>query len=122
MEIRDCKFCQNKPTYSPLDRMEEFGIKVYFCHPCQAEYLYFSREGVINEEPSSASLYVKVNNKMYRWSVLSDGRGQLWLVNKPGIPGSKINEGYESVFHTYEVSNITPQNIKEKIRTWLMFM
>lgn len=124
MEVRNCQFCENPTTYAPLDQMENFGIKVYFCHPCQSEYLYLSREGVINETPSSFSLYTTINNKMYRWTRMAGGGVHVWLVKKPGIPGIRINSEMESVVYIEEDEpfNINPQNIQVKLQIWLPFL
>ena len=124
MEVRDCKFCTSHATYSPIERMETFGIKVYFCHPCQAEYLYFSRNNIVSEKPASYSLYTTINNKMYRWTTISGGGVNVWYVKKPGVPGVSINGGMELVAHIKEIEpfSINPQNIQTKLRTFLPFL
>ena len=124
MEVRDCKFCQSPAIYSPIERMENFGIKVYFCHPCQAEYLYFSRNDIVNEKPASYSLYTTINNKMYRWTTISGGGVNVWYVKNPGEPSVSINEGMEFVAHIKEIGpfSVNPQNIMVKLKIWLPFL
>jgi hypothetical protein len=65
---------------------------------------------------------------MYRWTV-SIGRNSLWAsatlwyVEKPGIPGKKKNEGLVPV-KDFEnpLPDVNPQNINEKLKTWLVFL
>jgi hypothetical protein len=118
-----CKFCGGQATYAPLEQMEDFGIKVFFCHPCGAEYLYYSRE----ETPTtyaSVSLYTEVKNKMYRWTVFDDGnRSTLWWVKDPGVPGSRINKDLVAILMFSEaMPEVTPQTIQTKVQIWLPFL
>jgi hypothetical protein len=124
MDVRNCKFCKAPATYAPVDRMDSFGIKVYFCHPCSAEYLYFTRGDAPCEKPSSFSLYTVINSKMYRWTVRADDGVQVWHVKKPGIPGVSINQDMTPVVYIkdIETANINPQNIQVKLQTWLPFL
>lgn len=124
MKIRDCKFCNNPATYAPLPHMENFNVKIFFCHPCQAEYLYYMQDGEPSNKPSSVSLYTTVSGRMFRWTVMAHGHGQLWKVGKPGIPGIKMNEDMEAVVHFDDLEGIqlTPKNIEGKIRSWLPFL
>jgi len=122
-----CKFCNKPASYEPIERMEEFSIKVFFCHPCQAEYLRFYN--VFKDElsrTSSVSLYTKINGKTYRWTWQADGNGQLWHVKNPGTPGRQVNEGMEAIYYVEKENvrglNITPQNIESRVRSWLLFL
>jgi hypothetical protein len=123
VELRICKFCQQPASYESLPQMESFGIKVFFCHPCRAEYLYWSQNNIFLETPSSVSLYVTINDKTYRWS--REGHyGRLWYVGKPGVPGKHINGQMIPILSFKEADslNLTPQNIESKIRSWLIFL
>lgn len=125
METKYCKFCNNPVAYTPLKEMEEkFAIKIFYCYTCNAEYLFFSRNEILSQEPSSVSLYVDIGDKTYRWTVSAHGVGRLWLIGKPGIPGQKINEDMRSVilFNETDKISITPQNIEAKVRSWLTFL
>jgi len=104
--------------YHPLEAMERHNVSVYFCHPCQAEYLFF-RDG----SRASVSLYTTIKDKMYRWTVTSVGSAQLWHVKEPGVPGVKVNEGMFTVkSFSGNIPQLTPDNINEKVRTWLLFL
>jgi hypothetical protein len=108
--------------YAPLDEMESHGVGVFFCHPCKAEYLYFQ-----SGDLASSSLYTEINGRMYRWTMAYGGCGMLWFVKEPGIPGKKKNEGLEAV-KSFDpdkgdiVPQLTPSNINEKLRTYLVFL
>ena len=124
MEPRHCTYCKYPATYSPIDKMEVYGIKIFFCHPCQAEYLYFSKKDIPSEKPSSVSLYAVVKEKMFRWTITADGNVCLWKVGSPGIPGVKINENMESIafIQDLQTTTVTPQNIRSKLEKWLPFL
>ena len=122
---RLCKFCQKVASYEPLESMERFRIKVFYCHPCKAEYLYTAnKQEVPGMVPSSVSLYATVNKKMYRWTVRADQCGQLWWVKQPGIPGKKINEDMQPILYLPELETVelTPNNIVTKLESWLPFL
>lgn len=118
MKIKNvlCGYCKKEAVYSPLKDMEVHEVKVYFCHSCNAEYLFW-QDGSL----ASQSLYVTINNKMYRWT---EGAGiyQLWYVKTPGEPGVRINQNMESIkafrFDNYPV--ITPENIEQKVKIMLL--
>jgi hypothetical protein len=120
---KPCTFCGQAAGYAPLEEMEYHGVGVYFCHTCNAEYLYYQ-----SGEMASTSLYTEIHGRMYRWTV-SIGRNSLWAsatlwyVEKPGIPGKKKNEGLVPV-KDFEnpLPDVNPQNINEKLKTWLVFL
>lgn len=121
MTIHNCKFCQDQATYAPLNEMEVHGVKVFFCHECQAEYVVFP-DGTV----ASTSLYTKINQKMYRWTVTSVGNGIIYHVVEPGIPGVKKNKlSMVKHFNSKDgqaIQNLTPQNVNDKLKTWLIFL
>jgi hypothetical protein len=120
-----CKYCNQEVPYRPLAQMEQHNVKVHFCDTCQAEYLFWSN-GVQN----SISLYTSINDKIYRWTVYKDIQGTLWWVKDPGEPGSRVNRNLVAIksFGTEDSDDpdflpvLTPSNIKEKLRTWLIFL
>lgn len=115
---KPCQFCANGASYAPLDEMEKHGVKVYFCYECRAEYLYFS-DGLA----ASVSLYTEINQRMYRWTVTSQNVAQLIYIKNPGIPGTRKNENLEFIkSFQKDFPQVTPQNINEKLRTWLVFL
>lgn len=115
-----CKFCGQAAPYTPLCEMEENGVQVFFCSLCYAEYLFWPNQS----QPLSASLYVKINSKMYRWTVFEGGtKAQLWFVKEPGVPGTRVNRNLDMLkYFADSVPEITPSNIEQKIRTWLTFL
>jgi hypothetical protein len=122
-----CKFCPKLADYSPIHELDSNAqvfqerLLIYFCSDCRAEYLVYKKSNKLY----SASLYTKINDRVYRWSVLSEGSAQLWLVKEPGTPGISINKGLSMVkafFQPDSVPALTPENINEKIRTWLVFL
>lgn len=125
-----CRFCSGPVPYTPLAEMEELDVKVYFCSTCIAEYCYFWDDvhgsWQRNGQPSSVSLYTTINTKVYRWTISSTGDANLWYIKNPGIPGTRKNIDLECLksFMTKDgsVPEITPQNINDKIRTWLVFL
>lgn len=117
-----CKFCKNDAPYSPISEMEHHGVKVFFCHPCQAEYLIFEDRTL-----ASTSLYTQINHKMYRWTVSSVGTGTLSHIIDPGVPGVRKNGKVTQIKYfdprkgeTFPL--LTPQNVNDKLRTWLLFL
>jgi hypothetical protein len=116
----ECKFCKGDAFFRPLKEMEVLEVHVHFCDKCQAEYLRFN-DGTI----ASVSLYTKINDHMYRWTVTSARTAQLWRVKDPGIPGTRVNRNLEPVMG-FEIGDtipeITPDNVEDKIRTWLVFL
>ena len=120
MKTIECKFCKEEAIYSPIDELKKHAVNIFFCHTCRAEYLVFP-DGKI----ASTSLYTDINEKMYRWTVASNNKGTLSLINNPGIPGTRKNGemiSIKSFNDTFKNINITPDNIKEKIQAWLIFL
>ena len=113
-----CYYCQQKTVKKPLSIENEHTINVEFCENCKAEYIYWA-DGVL-----TTHLYTYINDKMYRWSVDSDGViGRLWHYEEPGIPAVRPNRKGKlvKVFHE-DKPDITPQNINDKIKLILLFM
>jgi len=118
---KPCQFCQQFPLYNPLEEMEHYGVKIFFCHTCKAEYLYWRT----NQNYSSVSLYTEIQGKMYRWTYRTQGYSQLWWVKNPGIPGTRRNRDLQSILHVSPeegIPDITPANINSRVRTWLLFL
>jgi hypothetical protein len=119
-----CKYCNQEVPYRPIEDMERYNVKVHFCDSCQAEYLIWSN-GVRN----SVSLYTSINDKMYRWSVYKDITATLWWIKTPGEPGTRVNKDLTVIKSfgdrdddTDPLPILTPSNIREKLRTWLIFL
>lgn len=112
----DCVFCKKDAPHSPLPELEIHSVKVFFCYNCRAEYVYWE-DGSI----ASQSLYIEINNKMYRWTT-GGGTCQLWYVKIPGEPGIRANQEMHTIktFRFDNCPNITPQNIEQKVRTLLL--
>jgi hypothetical protein len=123
MNTKPCKFCDGYAIHAPVDEMKKHGAEVFFCHDCQAEYIYFIKKDIC----ASTSLYTKINNRMFRWTVTSAGIGTLSRIINPGVPGIKKNGKVEFLksFNPklgQKFNSITPKNIYEKIKTWILFL
>jgi hypothetical protein len=117
-----CGFCQQDATYCPLEEMERHSVHVFFCYPCKAEYLLFN-----DGRKASHSLYTEINGHTYRWTHSSANTAQLWLVEEPGIPGQRKNGKLKIIlalneYKGHTIPLVTPDNIMEKVKTWLLFL
>lgn len=115
----NCQFCYKCTHYKPLKAMKDLGVDVYFCFACNAEYLVWQNSNI-----GSVSLYTTINEKMYRWTVAGD-RHTLWYVENPGVPGFETNKNLKHILSIDENSTkpvMTPNNIQEKIRTYLLIL
>lgn len=105
--------------------MDEHGIDVHFCFKCNAEYLYWKDDG----EQASWSLYVTINERMYRWTHSAANTAQLWYIKEPGEPGTRKNNGLEFIYGCGQYSgtqatpipDINPQNAIDKITLLLVW-
>ena len=114
----NCRFCGRVATYAPLEEMDRYNIRVYFCHPCQAEYLFWA-----NDDAASWSLYTTYNGRMYRWTLSVTGSAQLWHIKTPGIPGTRRNENLEFIRgFVNDIPNMTPDNFLDKLSIYLVFL
>lgn len=113
-----CKFCKNPAKYEPISKIEKYGVTIFFCHTCHAEFLFWPTGSLINE-----SLYAEINGKMYRLTTTPTIAVSIWYISEPGIPGKKINEGLK-ILKTFkgEIPDINPSNIVEKLKTYLIFI
>lgn len=119
---KPCTYCGGPAGYAPIPEMDHHGADVYFCQRCQAEYIYFRK----TEFLANTSLYTKIGERTYRWSV-ARGVGQIWYIKTPGEPGVRRNEGMELVKAFLPnngdvIPTLTPENINERLRTWLVFL
>lgn len=120
-----CRFCEKEADYAPLPEMEEYNIKIFYCKKCQAEYVFYESGKLANY-----SLYVTINDKLYRWAVTVGGaHARMSYVEYPGIPGFKRNQGLQTLatFGTCgqngnQIPDITPSNIPQKLRTYLVML
>lgn len=119
--IKYCTFCKQESDYVPIPEMEKHNATVHFCKDCNVEYTYFPRGDMAN-----TSIYFKINDRHFRWSMNSAGMARLWAIGKPGIPGVSKNENMKCIqtFNSNEMSvpEITPQNAVERIGAWLLFL
>ena len=122
-----CQFCQGEAIYAPLEKMSKYGIEIFFCYPCQAEYCFYHYNIGVVVKDISISLYTRIKNEMYRWTFFrwQEGlsRHTLWWVKNPGIPGVVPNEGLKCLFSSTEkMTFLTPQNVNNKISVWLKYL
>lgn len=117
-----CLFCFNLATPAPQKKLDAYGIYVRFCHKCMVEYISHEDRSKVNYY----SLYTTINDKVYRWTVSTLERPlYAWLrhVQNPGIPGYMINKDMVVIKRFKDdIPNITPQNINEKVKTYLIFL
>ena len=125
LEPQPCQFCQAGASYAPLEELEAYDVKVFFCYPCQAEYLYYKNDLLT---AASVSLYAEVNHKNYRWTVFNEKQcGTLWWIKAIGIPGVRVNKDLIHLlsFDTRKeekVPQLTPFDVAERILLWLPFL
>lgn len=114
-----CRFCGKDAIYSPLLEAECHGMKIFFCYPCQTEYVYRGS----SERYWTSSIYADVNGKKYRWSDINTNY-ILWHIKDPGVPGVSSNKNLNFVasFSKKDAVGITPTNLADKIKTWLPFL
>lgn len=113
-----CHFCLEQISSAPIEELTKFGMQVYFCHTCLAEYVFVGN----GKSLSHYNLYATINNKMYRWTI-NDSCALLRYVKCPGQVGSIVNRdlGILKIFKS-DIPIITPQNIKDKLQTYLIFL
>ena len=118
---KTCKFCKNEAPYTPLLDMEKFGVKIYFCYPCNTEYLVWSS---LDNDFYGCSIYTEFKNKTYRWSTDNKNTyADLIVIDVPGIQGIKKNEGLKIIkYFNHDLPDITPSNINEKLSVYLWFI
>lgn len=118
--IESCKFCNKEILHKPIEEMEKYGVKVYFCYNCSTEYIYWINSNF--GDYISVSIYTTHNNKMYRWTT-SGTTAHLWYIKTPGIPGTRKNENLE-LLRTFsqDIPSITPDNFLEKLSVYLLFL
>lgn len=115
-----CHYCGQGAGYAPLEELVAFGVDVYFCTQCSAEYVFWSRSE--RDECTSLSLYTEINSKIFRLTFHNNGTANLWYIKNPGTPGTRANRDLEMIkaFECHPDAN--PTNINEKIKTWLVFI
>ena len=113
--MKICQFCQKETVYVPQKSSANYAFKAYFCYNCKVEYIDNS---ITNTQ---YSIYTKINNKTYRFSVYKD-YAILWFIAYPGIPGLSLNRGSTIIKYFDYIISLTPDNIEEKIETILTFI
>jgi hypothetical protein len=116
-----CQFCQQPAPYSPIEELETIAVSAYWCDNCQAELLYFKDSDHVN----SWSLYVAFNNRVYRWTVGASGNAALIYVKNAELPRTRVSQDVEKLLLIPRGSTqpvITPQNIEQKVKTYLLFL
>lgn len=123
--IQICDFCQQETSYVPLTAKGTGGssnsrtLRVHFCKPCMAEYVYWSRDGDL----ASTHLYTEINGKTYRWTTYpTRSAAFLAYIEEPGIPGLRPNQKVQTLQKFIDHPVITPRNIEEKIRFMLPWL
>jgi hypothetical protein len=123
---KDCVYCQQPTTYSPIGIGQDTNgkplriLRVYFCSPCSAEYVFWSDNGDL----ATTHLYTTIGENMYRWTLTANPpEARLFIIREPGVPGKVPNKGIERLqLFQEDILDITPSNIQEKIGfllTWL---
>lgn len=117
--FKECIFCHRAVPLTPIEILKDY-MYVYFCHPCQAEYCTLS----ITNTELSYHIYTMINNKMYRLSHhYNSDRVQIWFIGLPGIPGKLENRELSLILTLSKdiLPEITPDNVNEKLRTYIVF-
>lgn len=116
--VKTCIFCKNDAEFKPLKDMS-IHFDIYYCFVCDAEFLYM----VDSDELWSHNLYTYIQGELYRWSASGLGPGYIWHIGQPGIPGVSANRGGKLLLSLKQqpLPDVTPQNIKHKLRTWITF-
>lgn len=117
--MKICKFCNHEALSKPLKDVS-LHFDVYYCFTCEAEYLYMTKD----DELWSYNLYTFINGELYRWSVSGFGNGHIWYIGSPGVPGEVPNRNAKLIrtFKSLPLPDVTPQNINNKLKTWLTFL
>lgn len=113
-----CKFCGRGASYAPLFELEKFEVDVYFCHFCQAEFVVGKDIGFFG----SVSIYTEISGRMFRFTYNSDNSATIWFIGEPGVPGKRTNKNLKPIKNFSIAPDVTPFNITEKLRTWLLFI
>lgn len=108
-----CSFCQTSVPPAPIQSLAAFGIDVYFCYTCNAEYVDYKNKITV-------SLYTSIEDKLYRWSIY-DHAHRLYSYKTFGIPGKSVNTGAK-LLATLPPSDIHPHNVRNKIKLFLTFI
>lgn len=121
-----CKFCPGHAGYIEVAAIEMHELYTYICEKCQVEYYYTGTNGYL----TSWGIYTEIGDKLYKWS-MSPGIGMGTIYYLPGIVPSKSGfRQYLPVVRelqyikTFQVESmtITPSNVNEKLRTYLLFL
>jgi hypothetical protein len=121
MTDKTCTFCQKTATYAPIEEMELYSGKVYFCYDCQAEYIY------VDDILSYTSLYTEIDGRVFRWSISKCGSTSIWRIIEPGIPAIRKN-GRTKLVKYFDIKCgdpiqlLTPQNVNKKLKIWITFL
>jgi hypothetical protein len=114
-----CNFCQKEAKYKSSARFEKHNLVIYFCDACDAEYIFWA-----TGELAATHLYTTINDKCYRWSVSKNSKAKLWYIREPGESGVRLDQNLKRLksFASGSYSEITPANIKDKIKFMLLFL
>jgi len=112
-----CKFCHRQSSPSDLPIFKNRGISIFFCFPCNSEYLVHS--GYPHKD--YINLYHNYNNFLYKFSIHSSA-SYLYQINSPGKPGKSFNKDIHLIKSFDSFLNISPDNINEKLQSYLVFI
>lgn len=114
--MNSCKFCNQELKHIQMHYMNKYGINVFCCNNCHAEYFYFK-----NGKCASVSLYTTINSKKYRWTVISNNIAQLEYITISNIEENVILKSF-SKNNGDSIPELNPINVNSKIKTLLLFL
>ena len=114
-----CKFCSQETKCVDNSNVAVFAV-VYACESCWADHMYIGNE----IRPITVSLYTQIGDKVYMWTVTDTLRGFLWYVKDLANCYTRNTAGLELLkqFNDIDNVNVTPANVHEKIKTWLLII
>lgn len=129
MNEKICLFCKSKLEYCPSSHYDDSQLLCYVCKDCPIKYVYFMQGAL-----GMYSMFVNLKDKEYRWDFYHPDSSYKdstiyqinYLINKNHIPvykyGMCINcTSSKSLLIIDNPQNITPQNVAQKLKTYLLF-
>jgi NAD-dependent SIR2 family protein deacetylase len=113
----NCEFC-NKPTrLEPINKDLYKIMEIWRCPDCRAQFTLDKKTKLLTH----IVFFVDIKNQTFSvelWIPWKEGTKNYTLVRKlPKNASEKISE----VFQFPLMRNLTPKNIEQKLKTWILF-
>jgi hypothetical protein len=116
MNNNNCHYCDNFLLLEiKLVELNSLRINVYYCSQCDVDYL------CLNDKLVSVSIYTTINNNIFRYTVSLNGKSQLCKVQEQYKHSRNITKD-KIILRFENAKDITPENFKEKLQHWLIFL